>query len=128
MANLLKALSITAAVVAMTPLAHAESVLTSSPLARGGVAFSCRLANVGTTAMDVRIELVGPGGTFESTTDVTIGAGASSGLGRLANSGSAVLYCRFTILKGSKSKVRANACAYSSMDPSGPCLATSEAR
>lgn len=40
MAKLPKALSITAAVVAMAPLAHAESVLTSSPLARGCVAFS----------------------------------------------------------------------------------------
>lgn len=128
MACLLKALVITAAVVAMAPMAHAESVLTSSALARGGVAFSCRIVNVGTTAVDVRIELVGPGGIVDSTNEVTIGAGAGSGLGRLANDGSPLLYCRFTILKGSKNKVRANACAYSSMDTSGPCLSTAEAR
>jgi len=128
MAALPRALSIAAALLAAAPMGHAASVLTSSALARGGVAFTCRIVNVGTTAVDARIEMVGPGGAVASTFDATIGAGASSSIDRLANNGSAVLYCRFTILKGSKSKVRANACAYSSVDTSGPCISTAEAR
>jgi len=121
-------LTITVAALTLAPVAHAASVLVTSPLARGGVAFACRIANVGKADMNVTIEMVEGDGDVISTFSPNIVPGGSSGLGRLANDGSSVLYCRFTLNKGAKNKVRANACAYSSIDTSGPCLSTAEAR
>jgi hypothetical protein len=119
---------ITVAVLTMAPVAHAASVLVTSALARGGVPFTCRIVNADKTDVDVTIEIVEGDGDVISTSRPTIVPGATFGLGRLANDGSSVLYCRFTLHKGSKNKVRASACAYSSLDTSGPCLSTAEAR
>lgn len=121
-------LMITVAALTLAPVAHAGSVLVTSPLARGGVAFTCRIANVGNADVNVTIQTVQGGGDVISTLSTTIAPGSSFGVSRLANDGSSILYCRFTLNKGSKNKVRANACAYSSVDTSGPCLSTAEAR
>lgn len=128
MMRLRTTLMVTVAALTLAPMAHAASVLVTSPLARGGVAFACQIANVGTADINVTIETVQGNGAVISTFRTSIVPGSSFGVGRLANDGSRTLYCRFTLNKGSKNKVRANACAYSSMDTSGPCLSTAEAR
>lgn len=129
MARRLLVAIITLTALGSAPLAHADTVLTTSPLARGGVTFACQIANVGTTDVTVRIEALDNAGNVDAGPFTPVLApGKSTGAGVDSFGGSSVLYCRFTILKGSKAKIRANACAYSSVDSSGPCLSVSEAR
>jgi len=128
MMRLRNVLMITVAALTMAPAAHAASVLVTSALARGGVAFFCRIVNADKTDVDVTIETVESDGDVISAFRRTIAPGAAYGIGRVGNDGPSVLYCRFDLHKGSKNKVRANACALSSLDTSGPCLSTAEAR
>ena len=129
MTRFLNVVVMTVAVLVMTPLAHAESVLVTSPLARGGVTFFCQITNAGTSEVTVRIEALDFSGNIDlGPIERTIVPGGSSGAGIGSTVGSPILYCRFTIVKGSKGKVRANACALSSVDNSGPCLSVAEAR
>lgn len=126
MTRLLRVAMVSASILGMTPYAHADAVLVTAPLARGGVPFTCFIANAGAKDVDVTIEYLSGSGTGGSFT-TSIVPGGSFGYGIVANAGGSALHCRFTV-SGSKNKVRALACAYSSIDTSGPCLSTSEAR
>ena len=128
MTRLLNVVMVTATVLGAAPFARAESVLTTAPVARGGVPFDCLIANASQGEVAVKVEAVDINGNADLSSQLTIQPGRASAAGLPANQGSMILYCRFTLLKGSKKKVRAHACAYSSVDFGGPCLSTAEAR
>jgi hypothetical protein len=129
MTRFLNVVVMTVAVLVMAPLAHAEPVLVTSPLARRGVVFNCMIANADTREVIVRVEALDSTGNIDlGPSEVSLDPGALVALGLPSTEGSAFLYCRFTMVKGSKGKVRANACALSSVDNSGPCLSVAEAR
>ena len=129
MMRLLNVVTVAVMVLGMAPSAHADSVLVSGPLARAGVPFTCQIANAGQTDVRVDIDILDDDGNVDANGQPrTIVPGASDSQSVAANVGSTLLHCRFTLLKGSKNKVRALACAYSSVDFSGPCLSVAEAR
>ena len=116
-------------IVGTASRAHAGGVLTTGPLQRSQVPFVCRIANVGTDELAVLIETVDFGGNVASATTINgIPPGASRFSGVEADTATTQLYCRFTLLKGSKSKVRALACVHSGTTTLSPCLATDVAR
>jgi len=129
MTCLSRRLVLTAAFLATASAARAESVLVSPALARGGVTFFCRIVNAGTTEIRVATEVMNSTGSVASSfLETTVLPGATGGGGVSSSLGLSSLYCRFRLVKGNKNKVRANACAYSSVDNSGPCLSTADAR
>lgn len=129
MVPMLKVLMIVTMVLGMAPPARADSVLVTAPLSRAGVVMGCLLTNAGTTSVDVSIEMVDPDGNIDAgPSSFGFDPGEANGLVLSPNAGSNLLYCRFTIRKGNKKKVRAHACAYSGIDLNSPCLSTAEAR
>ena len=129
MMRMASAASIIATVLVTAPLAHAESVLVTPPMWREAVPTICLLVNAGKANVTGSIELVNLGGIVEVGPDeFTVGPGKTVSAGRVTAAGSEILYCRFTLTKGSKKSVRAQICVLSSVDLSGPCLSTAEAR
>jgi hypothetical protein len=113
-------------ILGTSTLVHAASVLTTAQLHRGGVPFFCSIVNVGKSTVSGSASGIAPSGVVQFTGSFDLEPGEGFNHGILG--GSATIYCKFTLDKGSKSSVRANACALSSVDTSGPCLSTSEAR
>ena len=119
---------ITATIVGTASRAHAGGVLTTGPFARTDVPFICRIANVGTEEITVMIETVDALGTVKSSATTVTPPGGIMGSGVQGTTATLALYCRFTLIKGSKSKVRALACVHSGTTTLSPCLATDVAR
>ena len=65
MTRFLNVVVMTVAVLVMAPLAHAEPVLVTSPLARRGVVFNCMIANADTREVIVRVEALDSVGNID---------------------------------------------------------------
>jgi hypothetical protein len=115
-------------IVGTASRAHAGGVLTTGPFARTDVPFICRIANVGTDEITVTIETVDAIGVVKSSGTFEVPPGNIRGDGVAGTTVTQALYCRFTLIKGSKSKVRALACVHSGTTTLSPCLATDVAR
>lgn len=115
-------------IVGAASRAQAEPVLTTGPFVRDGVPFICRIANVGTSEVTAMIETVDALGGVKSSGTFNVIPNGIIGTGLVATTVSSAVYCRFTLIKGSKRKVRANACVHSGTSTGSPCLATEAAR
>ena len=124
MVRLVNAALIAATVLGSVSLVRAESVLTTPPMYRPGTPLACLIVNAGKGEVTGWIDVV------SNTGDVYVGpTGFALGPNTIASnaasaSGPFVLYCRFTLTKGSKNAVRAQACILSTIDFSGPCVST----
>jgi hypothetical protein len=104
-------------------------ILTSPTLPRFGRSFRCNVVNAGTKPAVVDVEVVESDGTvFGPTLPPTIQPGTSSGFGVSGAIGSEFLFCRFTIIEGSKKGLRANACVLEAGAGSSACTASADAR
>ena len=118
------------AVVAVTSIlagVASGATLTTSPLELTGTnSFSCLISNVGPKDIVLSFAVVSASGATvaNSNGNVTVAPLHGTGVGGVASALNPRL-CQITVVQGSKRSVRASACV---LDPSGTCIAHSEAR
>jgi hypothetical protein len=118
------------AVVAAAGAADAAGVLTTPLAPRSGRAFGCMVTNAGTKQAEVLIELVSMGGNVQTSAEATMAPGTATGHALASDSGTALLYCRVTVLAGSKRAIRASYCVAGGQGTSvynAPCAVAGEA-
>jgi hypothetical protein len=106
---------------------HAAAVLSTGPVDRTGRAFSCIYVNVGNNPVTVTTEIMTTAGTLlvgETDVDVPAGIGHSTS----TTGDSPRLLCRFSLAKGRRSSLRAQACVYESSSLGGACINSIDAR